>query len=142
MGTLIEDAKYLAVWVSQALTASGYRADFTIESLKEIDRFFDEQTAKGKPKRRSLLSDQTGQRIFALGAYTGEVIVRNYGGEWYADEQDPYGEMNIAVHLPTGHIIWPMQRMIKRMKNGKEDSIYAYGWLVTHPSSTGNTKDR
>ena len=30
-------------WIATALRSSGYNADFTLESLKEIDRFFDEQ---------------------------------------------------------------------------------------------------
>jgi hypothetical protein len=28
--------------------------------------------------------------------------------------------MNIALHLPDGSIIWPVQRVIKRFRNGPE----------------------
>jgi len=30
-------------WVTKALNSSGYKADYSLESIKEIDRFFDEQ---------------------------------------------------------------------------------------------------
>ena len=42
MGNIKEDVKASAKWISQALQSSGYRADFSPESLWEIDRFFDE----------------------------------------------------------------------------------------------------
>jgi hypothetical protein len=57
----------------------------------------------------------------------GEVIIRNLGGEWQGDDNDPEAEINIAVRFPNGAICWPVQRVIKRFTNGAEDSIIAYG---------------
>lgn len=39
MATLTEDARKAAAWIGTALTSSGYQADFSLESLREIDRF-------------------------------------------------------------------------------------------------------
>ena len=72
----------MAERIATALTSSGYRADFSPASLWDIDRFFDEQSDKGRPRRGGLLADETGARLFALGAYTGEVIRRAVGGTW------------------------------------------------------------
>jgi len=127
---VVKDAKTSADWISGALKGSGYRADFSIESLKEIDRLFDEQTSKGAAKPGGLLSKDLGARLFALGAYVGEVIVRNGGGTWQGDDKDPQAEINIAVRLGTGALIWPVQRVMKRYKNGAEDSISDYGMIV------------
>jgi hypothetical protein len=102
MGTLIEDARKAAEWVSQALTSSGYTADFSPESLREIDRFFDEHSRGGQAVPGGLLSEDRGQRLFALGAYVGEVVLRQYGGRWEADDEDPDGEINLRVVLPGG----------------------------------------
>ena len=124
--TLREDIVTAKNWIAVALTTSGYKADFTIESLKEIDRFFDEQNVPG-----GLLSEQVGQRLFAIGAYIGEVIIAVIGGEWETDDSDPGGEINIAVKLPDGNVVWPVHRAMGRYKNGKEDSIYAYVSLLT-----------
>jgi hypothetical protein len=130
MASLIEDTRRSANWVATALTSSGYKADFTLESLKEIDRFFDEHSQAGEPIPGGLLSEQIGSRIFAVGAYVGEVIIRTYGGHWRAEENDPDSEVNIQVALPGGAVIWPVQRAMKRFKNGPEDGIYVYGRLI------------
>lgn len=130
MGTLVKDAQTAAEWMATALTQSGYKADFSLESLKEIDRFFDEHGRNGQAVPGGLLSQQLGQRIFALGGYVGEVIRRAYGGEWQADDKDPQGEINISLALPTGSVIWPVQRVMKRFQSGSEDGIYIYGVLV------------
>jgi hypothetical protein len=68
-----------------------------------------------------------GQRLFSLGAYVGEVVRRNLGGEWQTDDADPQGEINVALKLPDGSLIWPVQRVMKRLKNGPEESIAVYG---------------
>jgi len=35
--------------------------------------------------------------------------------------------LEIAVRLTSGAIIWPVQRAMKRFKNGAEDGIAGYG---------------
>jgi hypothetical protein len=130
---IVKDAVEAAEWMAKALSSSGYKADFTLDSLKEIDRFVDEQAPEGNPKPGGLLSDHLGTRIFALGAYVGEVIRRQGEGQWRGDDSDPKGEINLAIQLKSGTILWPMQRIMKRIKNGPEDGIYAYGFVMLHP---------
>jgi hypothetical protein len=36
----------------------------------------------------------------------------------------------LAIQLKSGTIFWPMQRIMKRIKNGLEDGIYAYGVVM------------
>jgi hypothetical protein len=125
--SLKDDVVKAYEWIEVALNSSGYKADFSIESLKEIDRFFDEHTEEGQAKIGGLLISNTGSRLFALGSYVGEVIRRQYGGNWETNDNDPKGEINIAVRLSRGTLIWPVQRVMKRFKNGSEDGIYIYG---------------
>ncbi|HEX4192517.1 MAG TPA: hypothetical protein VHY80_05440 [Stellaceae bacterium] len=127
---IVTDALGAAEWMSKALASSGYKADFSVESLREVDRFFDEQAPGGKPRPRGLLSEQLGQRIFGLGSYVGEVIRRQAGGEWQGNDADSQAEINVAVKLKNGSLIWPVQRVMKRFKNGSEDGIYAYGIVL------------
>jgi hypothetical protein len=131
VATLVEDAQRMADWVANALTQTGYSADFSLESLREIDRFFDEHSTDGQPVPGGLLAEQLGPRIFALGAYVGECIIRHYGGSWRGDDAEPAGEINIQVVLPSGGIIWPVQRVMKRFKSGPEDGIYVYGRVIS-----------
>lgn len=123
--TLLQDIMTSKDWIAKALNSSNYKADFSINSLKEIDRFFDEQNSPD-----GILSRNRGQILFALGAYIGEVIISVCGGEWLTDDTDPQGEVNIAVKLKDGSIIFPVQRAMKRYMNGKEDSIYDYGYVL------------
>jgi hypothetical protein len=127
VASLREDLDGAASWIAEALRSSGYLADFSPVSLWSIDRFFDEHSKRGKPRRGGLLSNDLGSRVFALGAYTGEVIRRQLGGEWRCDEDDPRGEINVELALPDGGTIWPIQRVMKRLSNGAEDGIAAYG---------------
>lgn len=131
---VVADAKAMAEWIALALGTSGYKADFSLDSLTEIDRFFDEHSRRGKPVRRGLLSEQMGARLFAIGGYVGEVIRRHAGGRWVGDDADPLGEINISLQLPGGAVIWPVQRVMNRMKNGREDSIHPYAVVIVGDS--------
>lgn len=128
--TLLQDIMTSKDWIAMALNSSNYAADFSINSFKEIDRFFDEQNTPD-----GILSRNRGQILFALGAYIGEVIISVCGGEWLTDDNDPQGEVNIAVRLKDGTIIFPVQRAMKRYMDGKEDSIYDYGYILSQNSS-------
>jgi hypothetical protein len=65
MATIKEDIATASDWISRALQSSGYHADFSPQSLREIDRFFDEHSANGSPKPGGLLAESLGSRIFA-----------------------------------------------------------------------------
>jgi len=123
----MEDIEPSALWIARALNSSGYRADFTPQSLWEIDRFFDEHSQNGAAKPGGLLVEGLGQRSFAIGCYMGEVVSRALGGEWITDDADPQGEINIEFQLPDGARCWPVQRAMKRFKSGAEDGIAGWG---------------
>jgi hypothetical protein len=127
MATLLEDLQVSASWVANALNTVGYKADFSANSLVEVDRFFSEHSLNGRPVPGGLLAESLGQRLFSLGAYVGEVIRRSVGGEWRSNESNPQAEINVELHLPDGAICWPVQRVMKRLQLGSEESIAAYG---------------
>ena len=126
MSSLSDDVPTSAAWIALALNSSGYRADFTPESLRDVERFMTEHSDHGTAVADGLLATDLGQRLFALGAYLGETVRHSLGGTWEADDEDPHSEMNIALRLPDGTVIWPVQRVIKRFRNGPEDSIVGY----------------
>jgi len=124
---IVEDVRQAADWVAAALTASGYRADFSSGSLWEVERFFEVEAPNRRARPSGLLSEQLGWRLFALGSYVGEVVRRHAGGTWSGDDHDPAAEVNVALVLPDGSHVWPIQRVMKRFSNGSEDSVVAYG---------------
>lgn len=79
--------------------------------MKEIERFFNEQSSEG-----GALSGQSGSILFGLGCLIGETVIKIYGAHWETDDEDPQGEVNIAVRLPDNSLIWPVQRCMKRLK--------------------------
>ena len=127
MGTIKEDVAASADWMARALQSSGYRGDFSPQSLWEIDRFFDEHTRDGQAKPGGLLAEGTGQRIFGLGSYIGEVVRRAKGGDWVGDDSDAEAEIHVELRLTDGTRCWPVQRVMKRFKNGSEEGIAAWG---------------
>ncbi|MBD5497095.1 MAG: hypothetical protein HDR11_04925 [Lachnospiraceae bacterium] len=124
--TLKEDILIASDWVVKALNSSGYKADYSLESMKEIDRFFDEQNSP-----TGILSKNRGYILFSLGSYIGETAIKLYGGEWNTDDDDPQGEIKISVRLANGTVIWPVMRCMKRYENGGEESIYAYFFVLS-----------
>lgn len=107
-------------WIKEALVSSNYQADFTLESLKDIDRFFDEQN-----KEDGILSQNTGRILFALGVYVGETIILNFGGHW--DFEDCESEISIKVKVNDETILFPILRVMSRYQYGDTNSIYVYG---------------
>ncbi|MEU7583920.1 hypothetical protein AB0B50_40800 [Streptomyces sp. NPDC041068] len=127
MPEIFEEIAELSSWIADALQYSSYSADFTPQSLAEIDRFFDDHSQDGEPRPGGLLEEQLGMKIFSLGAYVGETIRRQVGGEWRPDENNPSAKGNTSLHLPDGAVIWPIQRVMKRYKMGSEEGIATYG---------------
>lgn len=133
MGTLKEDIKKQSDWIVKAFEYDGLKLDYTIESIVEIDRFFALNMKDGKPKKGGRLSKRGfGGVLFSMGSYVGETIIRNINGtEWLTDDNDPQGELKVAIKLPDETIVFPIQKVMKRFQNGTEDSIYPYIKSVT-----------
>ena len=121
MASLYVDIISMGTWVQRALLSSGYQVNDPEKRMAEIDRFFDEQNRPG-----GLLSQNRGQILFALGALIGKTAIKEFGGDWETDDNDPQGEINCAVKLPNGVRFFPVQRCMRRYENGAADSIRDY----------------
>lgn len=133
MTTLKEDIQTQSKWAVQALRADGYKLDYTIDSIIEVDRFFAQNIHNGKPKKGGRLADNgSGPFLFSLGAYVGETIIRNVNRtEWITNNEDPQGELHVSVKLPDESIIWPMHKVMARFHSGSQDAIYPYVHAAT-----------
>lgn len=133
MGTLKEDIRSQSEWIVKAFAADGLTLDFTMDSIIEVDKFFVQNMINGQPKKGGRLYGKGfGSILFSIGSYVGETIIKNVkGAEWITDDEDPQGELNVSLKLPNDGQIWPIQKVMKRFKNGDEDSIYPYVHTVT-----------
>jgi hypothetical protein len=128
--TTNEFIKTQADEISRELKARQYIADFSPESLWEIERFF--------KKHRDTPGDmlhawpdndeekrQREKRIFSLGAYIGEVVRRNLY-EWNCD--DP---RTCYLCLPDARSpLFPMELIDEQIKEFKEGSIAEWGKMA------------
>ncbi len=132
MATLLEDIKSASNWIVDAFASDNYKLDYSVTSLITLDLFIKKETRNRKPIPGGKLAQNPGSIIFAIGAYIGETIIKNVPqSEWITDDSDPKGEVNISVKLSESLIIWPVHRVVKRIQNGPEDSIYVYGYQLT-----------
>ena len=100
---IIDDAEASTKWIVEAMKSSGYKLDFTLESLKEVDRFFEENSEQGKPTSNGLLSQDLGNRLFSVGSYVGTVLIKNGKGKWNGSNSDPQAERSrLPLNLRTG----------------------------------------
>jgi phosphomannomutase len=133
MATLFEDIKKQADWTVKAFKSDGLELDYSMGSLIEIDRFIHKYTKDGHPIKGRRLSKNLGGTVFSISAYIGETLIKNVpNSKWTTNDNDPHGEINIAVELGNGTTCFPAQRLIKRIQNGLEDGIYPYGVSVSN----------
>jgi hypothetical protein len=59
MATLIEDIKSQSQWIVKAFAADGFKLDYSIDSIIEVDRFFVANMKNGQPKK--------GGRLYGKG---------------------------------------------------------------------------
>jgi len=132
MGTLKEDINEQANWIVKGFAEDKLKLDYTIGSFIEIDKFFLKNSAGGQAKPGGRLSKNLGNVLFSIGAYIGNTIIKTVPGTaWEVDDDAVDEEINVAIRLPGNAVIWPVQRVMKRFKNGPEDSIYVYGYSIT-----------
>lgn len=127
---IVTEAVAAGQHIADLLRASGFRTDFTLSSLYEIDRLFDRDAPDGVARNGGLLSKDVGLRLFALGGYVGVTLARELEGEWIGDDRDPEAEINIGLKLLDGGIIWPVQRVMMRFRHGAEYGIGDYGAVL------------
>jgi hypothetical protein len=140
MGTLVEDIKSQSEWIVKAFKADKLKLDYSLNSFKEIDKFFDKHAKDGKAVPGGRLSANLGAIIFSIGSYVGQTLIKLVpGAVWETDDKDPAGEANASVKFADGGMVWPMQKVLKRFMNGGEDAIYHYGYfLVNEQVKAGN----
>lgn len=143
MGTLYEDIKVHSAWLVNAFKADGLLLDNSIDSIIEIDKFFYKNMSGNVPKRGGrLYGSGYGGILFSIGAYVGETIIKNVPeSKWITDDSLEEGTLYVSVILPDGAEIFPVEKVIKRFKNGPEDAIYPYVHQLTQKFTNNKFND-
>jgi hypothetical protein len=129
LSTIVEDVRDAAVSVADIANDAGYSFDFSARSLWDVERFLDDNASGGEPKAGGLLSKDLGSRVFALGAYVGEVIREAVGGEWVSDDSAD-DDSTVTLRTGPGELLWPNQQVMKRIMTGDSQSLVDYARAV------------
>ena len=101
---------------------SGHELDYSEQSLRTVERIIDSEFADWRPWRRGRAKKASVPVASLVGAYVGEVMVRNLGGAWgWMPEYEV-----AAVQTPAGGWTSPPAKARKRFINGKEDDLVFY----------------
>ena len=75
-------------------------------------------------------SDGKWAAIVGFGAFFGELLRRQFGGEWREDPDQPENVLRAQVVLKSGHQVYAIGKVYKRLKNGGEDRLEPlYRWV-------------
>ena len=126
MGKILEDIDESAHWIRNAFSSLGVNLDFSLASLKEVNKFIESEFKEGKPREGSIVKPDPGAIIFALGSYLGEVILTEAGkGRWLPNSDNEEDEINIRIEIDERYVAWPMIKMMEKVKDPKVD-LYIY----------------
>jgi hypothetical protein len=116
-GSMLE---YAEIFVD-GCTVDGFQIDWDGGSANKLDGIC-EHFLGGHPGE-----DDVRHMTVAMGAYLGELIVRNSGGRWtYHEEHGP------VVALDDGRNCLPHNKVAKRLELGDEHGLWAfYEYAVT-----------
>ncbi|MGA4974753.1 hypothetical protein [Streptomyces cinereoruber] len=103
--------------------------DYGVASLGVVDRIID-GLRRGGARRQ----DVDGP-LLGLGAYVGEVLVRQAGAEWVdlapGHPLRPVFGHPVAVRMPDGRLWNPLGRTVNRFEIGPQESLRTY-FLTLH----------
>ncbi|EKV58117.1 hypothetical protein [Brachyspira hampsonii] len=97
-----EELSRASDWISNFLMREGYHADYTIESLFEIDKFFKEKI------NLVLERDDNRNFIFSISAYIGEVIRKKFNGHWDLSRDIDLDDETIGISFKNYKTIYPL----------------------------------
>ncbi len=89
-------------WISNFLIREGYHIDYTLKSLSEIDKFFNEKMYL------VLENDNNRNFIFLISAYIGEVIKTHFNGNWELSRGIDLDDESIGINFKSYNTIYPL----------------------------------
>ncbi len=107
---------------------TGYKLDFSRASMVPFEAFavrtYEETLPTVASKRRDERDAYMEDLSFSFGAYLGEAIRRNVGGDWgWSEFEDT---KSIGLRLGGSAILNPIGKVRKRLESGTSDEFEAF----------------
>jgi hypothetical protein len=114
--------KRLAGEFVASMRGLGWELDFSERSVRTLEEMIEQQFEDWRPWRSGKVAKKNLPIASLVGAYLGEVMIRNLGGHWgWMPEFDL-----AAIQLPSGTWTSPPAKAQKRFVDGKEDNLAFY----------------
>lgn len=111
-------AKFAKQAVAFAKQGFKINLDFSDNSIKDLERILEIFHSSFTPGHEPT-EDELQNAAIIWGAYLGETLRRNYGGEWAVENE-------ISVLNIVNFKIFPPSKVYKRLTNGPEDNVAFY----------------
>ncbi|MFD9246766.1 hypothetical protein ACFV0D_33550 [Streptomyces sp. NPDC059556] len=131
--------RHAAEFVGRATARARLPLDYTAASLRVVDRLVD-GLRQGGAGRQDLAGPLIG-----IGAYLGEVLVREAGAVW-VDIPPEHLLRSVFAHpvgarMPDGRVWNPLGRTVNRFEIGPQESLQTY-FLTVHGRRPPRTRRR
>lgn len=117
---LHQDMQDSAADMAEILAGQGLPAQFDQEGVESLETFL-----AGQDPDQALANPML---VMGAGAFLGTVMQRRVGGLWTHDPTSETFAGQFVLELDNDSIVWPMERVAKRLVNGPEDALPAYAW--------------
>lgn len=105
-----------------------YKLDYSEKSIQIIDLLIEQLRKEGNDERAA------ENEIMAFGAYVGEIIKKNFGGNWTKPELAGFPKdgstYSVVFQLPNGSGINPLGRVLKYFRHGSQYSVVIFYDMV------------
>lgn len=102
----------------------GIDLDYSVESLELVDDIIEGM------RRDGLTVDDRYLTLLIAGCYIGEVLVRHHQLRWVKTKDSSYaklpGDTPIVIEYTKSNHTSPIDKVMKRLENGKEDYLPFY----------------
>ena len=115
-GDVAQAMRELAEIFVNASVHEGYEVGWGADSAQRLDELCDAFLAS-RPEQGVIDS-----MIMSMGAYLGEVIVRNAGGRWTYDQS----QETAGVETQQQQMCFPHNKVAKRLTLGEEHGLWAF----------------
>ena len=95
-----------------------FELNYDADSVKYLEDFI-ERCKTEFPKNK------WGGLISSLGAFLGQCIIENYGGQWEKDEDG-----QVCVSFDKDNKVYPFAKVSKQFEYGLGDSIYSFFTVI------------
>lgn len=108
----------------------GLVLDGTLESIEAVEAYLDELRLLHERSPPTVEEEYT--LIMVLGAYLGEVIIKEAGAaQWALGAEDPRDPWEASVESPsTDYRVYPLGKVLRRYRNGSEESLSDFATLA------------